>query len=96
MHADGRTDQAARQVFALLRIGFTVAPILFGVSAWLAGIVVNLLTNDPPTYYDIALRDVGLLLGALALTRLAWALSAADRSRASVPVPAPAASATRV
>lgn len=41
------------------------------VAAWLAGIVVNLLTVDPPTYYDIALRDVGLLLAALALGRLA-------------------------
>ena len=42
------------------------------VAAWLAGIVVNLLTVDAPTYYDIALRDVGLLLAALALARLAW------------------------
>lgn len=115
-----------RQAFLLLRAGFVLAPILFGldkffdfmvewpdylapwindilpgsgqeamyavgvveilagllvavaprwgayvVAAWLAGIVVNLLTVDPPTYYDIALRDVGLLLAALALGRLA-------------------------
>jgi hypothetical protein len=121
---------AAYQAFWLLRIGFTVAPILFGidkffnwtvhwpdylagwinnivpgsgqdfmyfvggveiaagllvavapaigapvVSAWLAGIVVNLLTNNPPEYYDIALRDFGLMLGALTLTRLAWAFA---------------------
>jgi uncharacterized membrane protein YphA (DoxX/SURF4 family) len=122
-----RARSAGYQAFWLLRIGFTIAPILFGidkffnwtvhwpdylagwintimpgsaqdfmyfvggveiaagllvavvpvigapvVSAWLAGIVVNLLTNNPPEYYDIALRDFGLMLGALTLTRLAW------------------------
>ena len=125
-----RARTAAYQAFWLLRIGFTVAPILFGidkffnwtvhwpdylagwintimpgsaqdfmyfvggveiaagllvavapvigaplVAAWLAGIVVNLLTKNPPEYYDIALRDFGLLLGALTLTRLAWAFA---------------------
>ncbi|MFI7504061.1 hypothetical protein ACIBVL_37380 [Streptomyces sp. NPDC049687] len=39
------------------------------VAGWLAGIIVNLLTI--PDYYDIALRDFGLLLGAVALARLA-------------------------
>jgi hypothetical protein len=39
------------------------------VGAWLAGIVANLLTK--PEYRDIALRDVGLALGALALARMA-------------------------
>ncbi|GAA3670427.1 DoxX family membrane protein [Lentzea roselyniae] len=39
------------------------------VAAWLLGIIVNLLTL--PGYYDVALRDVGLLVGALALSRLA-------------------------
>ena len=112
------------QAFLILRIGFTVAPILFGldkftnllvdwpsylapwiddivpgsaqaamyavgaieivagiavalaprfggwlVAGWLAGIIVNLLTI--PGYYDVALRDFGLLLGAVALARLA-------------------------
>jgi len=38
------------------------------VSVWLLGIVVNLLMI--PGYYDIALRDFGLSLGALALARL--------------------------
>lgn len=38
------------------------------VAAWLAGIVVNLLLTG--TYFDIALRDFGLMLGALALARL--------------------------
>jgi hypothetical protein len=112
------------QAFSLLRTGFTVAPILFGldkffnilvdwpkylapwindiapgsaqdfmyfvggveilagvvvalkprygaylVAGWLGGIIVDLLTHSG--YYDIALRDFGLLLGALTLTRLA-------------------------
>lgn len=118
-----RTDPAY-QAFLLLRIGFTVAPIAFGldkffdvmvqwttylapwindllpgtasqamhvvgvveiaaglavairprygayvVAAWLGGIIVNLLTLSG--FYDIALRDFGLLLGALTLARLA-------------------------
>ena len=118
-----RTDPAF-QAFMLLRIAFTVAPILFGldkffnvmvdweqylapwindlsplsathtmyvvgvieivaglavaikpryaayiVAAWLAGIIINLLTYSG--YYDVALRDFGLLLGALTLARLA-------------------------
>lgn len=41
------------------------------VALWLAGIIVNLLTL--PGFYDIALRDFGLLIGALALGRLAQA-----------------------
>jgi len=120
---------AAHQAFWLLRIGFTVAPILFGldkffnwsvnwpdylanwvnsiapgsgqdfmyfvggveifagllvlfaprigafvVAGWLAGIITNLLTKSPPEYYDIALRDFGLMLGALTLGRLALAV----------------------
>ena len=132
MEAEGQSEVrgAAFQAYWLLRIGFTVAPILFGidkffnwtvhwpdylagwinniapgsgqdfmyfvgvveivaglvvavapvigaplVAAWLAGIIINLLTNNPPEYYDIALRDFGLMLGALTLTRLAWAFA---------------------
>lgn len=123
---DIRSDPAA-QAFLLLRIAFTVAPILFGldkfaevltddwtrylaseynsiipgsaqdamymvggveivaglvvwfaprwgsllVAAWLAGIIVSLLLVGG--YGDIALRDFGLLLGALTLARLARA-----------------------
>jgi uncharacterized membrane protein YphA (DoxX/SURF4 family) len=119
-----RSDPAV-QAFLLLRIAFTVAPILFGldkfagvltddwtkylstqfndlipgdaqtamymvgvveivagitvavvprygallVAAWLAGIILNLLLVGG--YGDIALRDFGLLLGALTLARLA-------------------------
>jgi hypothetical protein len=39
------------------------------VGAWLAGIVANLWTK--PEYRDIALRDTGLALAALALARMA-------------------------
>jgi hypothetical protein len=39
------------------------------VALWLAGIIVNLLILGD--YYDVALRDFGLLVGALALARLA-------------------------
>ena len=41
------------------------------VAGWLAGIVINLLTHSG--YYDIALRDFGLMLAALTLARLASA-----------------------
>jgi uncharacterized membrane protein YphA (DoxX/SURF4 family) len=135
--AETRRDDPAYQVYTLLRIGFTVAPILFGldkffnwtvdwpdylagwvndiipgsgqdwmyavgaieiaagvlvavaprigafvVAAWLGGIVINLLTKNPPEYYDIALRDFGLMLGALTLGRLALAVVPARRSGA--------------
>jgi hypothetical protein len=39
------------------------------VGAWLCGIILNLLSI--PGYYDVALRDLGLALGAFALARLA-------------------------
>jgi len=123
---EARADSAAYQAYQILRIGFTVAPILAGldkfahlmvdwdkylpatvnnmlgghghefmlvvgvieivagigvflkpkifayvVSAWLLLIIVNLLMI--PGYYDIALRDLGLALGALALGRLSSA-----------------------
>jgi hypothetical protein len=42
------------------------------VALWLWGIIINLLLV--PGYYDIALRDFGLSLGALALARLSWEL----------------------
>jgi hypothetical protein len=126
-----RRDPAA-QAFMLLRVVFTVAPILFGidkfagvltddwtrylapefndlipgsaadamhlvgiveiaagivvavsprfggvlVAAWLAGIILSLLLVGG--YGDIALRDFGLLVGALALARLAAARTTVD------------------
>ncbi len=41
------------------------------VAGWLGGIIVNLLVLGD--YYDVALRDFGLLLAAVALARLATA-----------------------
>ena len=133
--ASTAVNTATHQAFWLLRIGFTVAPILFGldkffnwsvqwpdylatwinniapgsgqdfmyfvggveilagilvllaprigafvVAAWLGGIIINLLTKNPPEYYDIALRDFGLMLAALTLGRLALAVVPARKS----------------
>jgi uncharacterized membrane protein YphA (DoxX/SURF4 family) len=39
------------------------------VAAWLVGIIVNLALVGG--YWDVALRDLGLMLGAIALSRLA-------------------------
>lgn len=51
-------------------IGVALKPRIFAyvVTAWLLGIIVNLLIL--PGYFDVALRDLGLALGALALARL--------------------------
>ena len=51
-------------------LGVLFKPKFFSyvVSAWLLLIIVNLLMI--PGYYDVALRDFGLALGALALARL--------------------------
>src|SRR5918996_2178772 len=51
------------------------------VAAWLAGIVINLLTHSG--FYDIALRDFGLMLAALTLARLAAVYDAPLRRRPS-------------
>jgi hypothetical protein len=48
------------------------------VAAWLAGIIGNLLLLGD--FYDVALRDLGLLLGALTLGRLATAVHALDHT----------------
>ena len=53
-------------------IAVAVAP-RFGallVAGWLAGIILNLVTMGE--FYDVALRDFGLLVGAVALAALAW------------------------
>jgi uncharacterized membrane protein YphA (DoxX/SURF4 family) len=56
-------------------IGVALRPRIFAyvVAAWLLGIIVNLLLippSNPLPHYDVALRDLGLCLGALALGRL--------------------------
>ena len=63
MYAVGVVEIVAGIVVAVLpRYGAWV------VAAWLAGIIVNLLTL--PGYYDVALRDFGLFVAAVALARL--------------------------
>jgi hypothetical protein len=59
-----------------------VAPRFGGllVAAWLAGIIVNLLTI--PAFYDVALRDFGLFVAAVALSRLATRYAPARAGRA--------------
>jgi hypothetical protein len=75
MHAVGVVEIAAGLVVAF-------SPRFGGylVAAWLGGIIVNLLLVGG--YGDIALRDFGLLLAALTLTRLASASHGRDGSRA--------------
>ncbi|MGZ4459611.1 MAG: hypothetical protein ACXVXB_13595 [Nocardioidaceae bacterium] len=64
MYVVGVVEIVAGLVVALApRLG---APV---VALWLAGIIVDLLLI--PGYYDVALRDFGLLLAAVALWRLA-------------------------
>jgi hypothetical protein len=48
------------------------------VAAWLAGIIVNLVTMGE--YYDVALRDFGLLVSALALALLATGRTGSRRT----------------
>jgi DoxX len=74
MYLVGVVEVAAGVLVAVApRIGAWV------VAAWLAGIIVNLLTI--PGFYDIALRDFGLFVAAIALARLAAAHAPAAHSR---------------
>ena len=67
--------QTAMYVIGLIEIVAGIAVALrprlaaWVVAAWLAGIIVNLLTYSG--FYDVALRDVGLLVAAIALGLLA-------------------------
>jgi hypothetical protein len=72
MHIVGVVEIAAGVVVA-------VSPRFGGllVAGWLAGIILNLLLVGG--YGDIALRDFGLLLGALALSLLASAHAPRDK-----------------
>ena len=62
---------AAGAIEIVAGIGVFLWPRIFAyvVSAWLLLIIVNLLLI--PGYFDVALRDLGLSLGALSLGRLA-------------------------
>ena len=73
-HSTSVREDPAYQAYLVLRTGFVaVRPKVGGylVAAWLAGIIGNLLLLGD--HYDVALRDLGLLLAALALARLATA-----------------------
>ena len=56
------------EIIAGLGVAFKPKVFAYVVSLWLLLIVVNLLMI--PGYFDVALRDFGLALGALALARL--------------------------
>jgi hypothetical protein len=56
------------EIVAGLIVAFKPRIGAYIVAAWLAGIIVNLLILG--AYFDVALRDLGLCLGALALGRL--------------------------
>lgn len=56
------------EIVAGLVVAFNSRWGAYIVALWLLGIIFNLLTYS--SFYDIALRDFGLLLAALALARL--------------------------
>jgi len=61
---------AAGVIEIVAGIGVFLKPRIFAyvVAAWMVVIILNLLAI--PGYFDVALRDLGLMLGALALGRL--------------------------
>jgi hypothetical protein len=66
----GTAQQAMYAVGVLAGIAVALVPRFGGwlVAGWLASIIVNPLTISG--FYDIALRDFGLLVAAVALARL--------------------------
>lgn len=80
LDASPMSAQATMYVVGAIEIAAGIAVAVkpryagYVVAAWLAGIIVNLVTT--PCCYDIALRDFGLLIGAIAL---AWLGAAYDR-----------------
>lgn len=56
------------EIIAGFGVWFKPKIFAYIVALWLLGIIINLLLLH--NFYDIALRDLGLLLGALALARL--------------------------
>lgn len=65
--------QVAGVIEIVAGIGVALRPRLFSlvVAGWLVAIIVNLLLI--PGYFDVALRDLGLALAAIALNRLSLA-----------------------
>jgi uncharacterized membrane protein YphA (DoxX/SURF4 family) len=67
--ADAMYAVGVIEILAGIAVAIKPRYAAYVVAAWLGGIIVNLLTHSG--YYDIALRDFGLLVGALTLARLA-------------------------
>ena len=61
----------AIEILAAVLVALKPRYASYVVALWLAGIIIDLVSYSG--FYDIALRDFGLLVGALALARLAWA-----------------------
>ena len=59
------------EICAGILVGLWPRYFAYVLMLWLWGIIVNLLTTGQ--YYDVALRDFGLSIGALSLARLAYA-----------------------
>jgi hypothetical protein len=62
------------EIIAGLLVAYKPRIGAYVVAFWLWGIIINLLLI--PSFFDIALRDFGLSLGALALARLSREFSA--------------------
>ena len=69
----------AVEILAAVLVALKPRYAAYVVAAWLAGIIVNLLTYSG--WYDVAARDFGLMLGAIALGRLASVYDAPLRRR---------------
>jgi uncharacterized membrane protein YphA (DoxX/SURF4 family) len=72
----------AIEIVAGLAVALKPRYASYVVTLWLAGIIVNLLSY--PGFYDVALRDFGLLVGALSLGQLARAYDPAWHRRGRV------------
>ncbi len=79
----------AIEILAGVLVAFRPQIFAYLVAAWLAVIITDLLVLGD--YYDIALRDFGLFLGALALARLARGFRGPGRAPQRQPAPASAA-----
>ena len=69
----GKNDSRREVIQPLIAgIGVALKPrvLAYIVAIWLLLIIINLLSI--PGYYNIALRDLGLVLGALALGKLSY------------------------
>ena len=66
------------EIIAGIGVAFLPKVFAYVVAAWLVLIIVNLLMI--PGYFDVALRDLGLALGALALARLSLAFDGVSNS----------------